>query len=68
MVMAKLTKKQLDAPVVQQAMAELGITVPVRAWKIEDERLLLQLATGALLVWGPQSGKLGFTPYVAPDA
>jgi hypothetical protein len=54
MSMAKRARKQVDAAVVQQAMAALGITTPVRAWKEEGGRggrLVLLLATGERVVW-----------------
>lgn len=49
--MQRLTKETVDAAMLRQAMAELGVGVPVRAWSVVRGRLVLVLATGRVVRW-----------------
>jgi hypothetical protein len=42
-----------DPATLRQAMDELGIRVPVRAWAVERGRLVLRLANGETATWTP---------------
>lgn len=57
MVMKGLATEVVDAALVQRAMGELGIRVPVRGWVVKRGRLVLLLATGERVVWQERERK-----------
>jgi hypothetical protein len=59
MAMKGLATAMVDAALVQRAMGELGIRVPVRGWVVKRGRLVLLLATGERMVWEERKGKGG---------